>query len=323
MKFNKNYFKPDVIECGGDYEFSTCGSYIGQKDKASMEILSADPTESFYPSVGTSYSAPLVANLAAKIQRSYPDLRAQTIKALIINGASLERVRFEGEYSKLLNKVAGHGVVDHERSVLSDDKMITFVIEDEIEPEKIAVYPLNFPNFLINENLNKRSGILKVTATLCFDFEPILDNQLGYCPIHMAFCFFRNHTADEIQTKEKEIKSLLKSNLIWSQNGRFKSKPIPSSNSQKISFNVDVANLEDEKCTFKIAVNCRILQQLIPGTTTKYDKPHKFSIALTIEEKFNSEGSNGKLYSEMIACNEIINIAAASLQNDILGEAEA
>mgnify|MGYP000110585917 FL=1 len=37
---------------------------------------------------GTSYAAPLAANIAAKIVRIYPGLRMQTVKALIINSAN-------------------------------------------------------------------------------------------------------------------------------------------------------------------------------------------------------------------------------------------
>jgi hypothetical protein len=107
-KINKLYFKPDIIECGGDYEYSLSNSYIGSGSKASMEVLSAIPTESFYNHIGTSFSAPLVANIAAQIQKNYPDIRAQSIKALIINGASLNLIRFPQPLLTLLNKTAGH-----------------------------------------------------------------------------------------------------------------------------------------------------------------------------------------------------------------------
>lgn len=38
---------------------------------------------------GTSYAAPLAANLAAKILRKYPRINMQTVKAIIINSCSM------------------------------------------------------------------------------------------------------------------------------------------------------------------------------------------------------------------------------------------
>lgn len=319
IKINKLYFKPDLIECGGDYEFSGNGQFFGQDVNASMEILSADPTESFYSNIGTSFSAPLIANTAARIQLIYPEIKAQSIKALIINGASLNNIRFSSQHTHLLNKVAGHGISDAEKSVYSSDNRITFLLEDEIEPEKLAVFPLHFPNYLSTEELGKKQGLLLVTATLCFSFEPVMDNQMVYCPIHMAFCFFKNHSPSQILTKEEELNSLIKSTLRWSQNARYKSKPIAAVNTQKLKFQINKSDLIDENGTFKLGVNCRILSQLLPGQNTAYQKAHPFSIAITIEENLQERYTSNKLYQEMIAVNNIINIA----NSEILGDLEA
>lgn len=70
--------------------------------------------------------------------------------------------------------------------------------KDKIGNGKIRVYPINFPEYLVKDDLGKKRGILKVTATLCFKFLPIKNNQLSYNPIHMAFSIFKNHSADDI-----------------------------------------------------------------------------------------------------------------------------
>lgn len=320
-KINKLYFKPDIIECGGDYEFSPNGQFFGQDINASMEILSANPADSFYSNIGTSFSAPLIANTAARIQLQYPDIKSQSIKALIINGASLDNIRFDNQHSHLINKVAGHGLSDAEKSIYSSDNRITFLIEDEIEPEKLAVFPIKFPDYLVNDNLGKKQGILLVTATLCFSFDPILDNQMVYCPIHMAFCFFKNHTSEQILKKEDEINSLLKSTLRWSQNARYKAKPVAAVNTQKLKFQINKDELVDENGVFKLGVNCRILSQLLPGQSTSYEKSHAFSIAITIEENLQKKYTTNKLYQHITEVNEIINIANTELYGDLEAEA--
>jgi len=321
-KINRFYFRPDVIESGGDYEHQ--GRFVGTGSKATMEILSAKPNESFFTNAGTSYSAPLVANIAAQIQRNYPNISTQSIKALIINGASLNMIRFQKQFTRLLSKTAGHGFVDPEKSIYSNENSITFLIEDKISPEEVKLFPLNFPEYLTKLDLGKQNGILKVSATLCFSFLPVLNHQLAYCPVHIAFGLFKNQTGKEILAIENEekggIKSKLKSNSGWSQSARYKARPIPYSNSQKLTFPINVAELLNEENTFKLAVNCRICPQLLPGTEVKYDLPHSFSIAITIEENLKEENLTGQLYAEMESVNFVENISEIDLEGEASAE---
>lgn len=302
-KQNKQLFRPDVIDAGGDYEQS--GFFIGVGESASIEVLSANPAFGFYKDSGTSFSTPLVANTAVQIQKKYPAISAQTIKALIINGASLQNIRFDDNLGPLQNKTVGNGIVKPLKSLNSSDNEITFVIEDKIRPDQMKVFPLNFPTYLTSGNLGKRIGLLKCTATLCFSFEPVMNNHLGYCPLQMAFSIFRNHSGTQILEKEEDIKSKLKSS--WSQNNRWKQKPIPASNTQKISFSISERDLKDEELTFKLAIHCLVNSQLL-GDTKKYAREHPFSMAITIEETLRDAKKTGKLYAEMSAINKVENI---------------
>jgi Subtilase family. len=313
-KINKFYFRPDIIECGGDYEQQ--GRFIGTDTKATMEILSAKPSESFYKEAGTSYSAPLIGNIAAQIQKLYPTLTTQSIKALIINGASLNLIRFPKKFTALLNKTSGYGFPEPEKSIVSSENSITLLIEEEISPEEVKIFPLNFPKYLTEMDLGKRNGILKLNITLCFSFYPLLNHQIAYCPVHIAFGLFKNQTGKEILATEDDVKSKLKSYSGWSQSGRHVSKPIPYSNTQKKSLPINVSELLKEGNTFKLAVNCRINPQLLPGTERYYEKAHKFSIAITIEENLKDENKTGQLYNEMQNVNYVENIATIELEGE-------
>ncbi len=57
----------------------------------------------------------------------------QTIKALIINGASLNTIRFPKNVSHLRSATAGHGFVDIENTLFSDDNSPTLILEDTIK----------------------------------------------------------------------------------------------------------------------------------------------------------------------------------------------
>jgi hypothetical protein len=301
-KSNKNYFKPDVIECGGDLGFYN-PSTIDYMDNSAMAVLSARPELGYILETGTSLSTPLTANLAAKILIQYPSINAQTIKALIINGASLNNIQFPKQVSHLLNVTSGNGFVDVENSLFSNENKATLILEDIISDTDLKIYPVNFPKYLLKDDLGRKKGLVKVTATLCFSFEPLLNNQLSYNPIHMAFSFFKNHNADEINAKNDDLNSKLRTTLSWSQNGRSVSKPIPFSNSQKINFTIDFNHLISENQVLKLAIHCKVSKQIVGGLPTSYPKQFPFSMAITIEE--NTKNKSGKLYNELCAINNV------------------
>ncbi|MFP5439055.1 MAG: S8 family peptidase [Bacteroidia bacterium] len=317
-KKNSLYFKPDIIECGGDYEMDAWGIAIGIN--ATMDVLSADPTESFYQQVGTSFSAPLASNIAAQVLGLYPTLRSQSIKALIVNGASLDNIKFPAPHGTMINRVAGYGMADQQASLVSSDDSITIILEDSIRPEEFKAYPINFPRYLFEGTHNRQRSLVTVTATLCFSFRPVLNNQLAYNPVHMAFSFFRNHQANEILAVTRDINSKLKSTLTWSQNGRNRANPIPYSNTQKIEFPVNLNELVDENGTFKLAINCRICPQLLESVRRLYDYEHNFSIAITIKNNLPGAQFTGRLYNELAAVNNLEDILTATAQGEALAD---
>jgi hypothetical protein len=313
-KTNKNYFKPDIIESGGDVGFYN-STTLDWTDDAAMELISARPEIGLVNEAGTSFATPLAANLAAKIQKQYPELNSQTIKALIINSASLNKIPFDKSIKKLHNRVAGHGFVDNFKSVFSNENSVTLILEDSITDDDLKVYPINFPKYLIDDDLGKQNGIVKVTATLCFSFLPIKNNQLSYNPLHMAFSIFKNHSAEDIIKTNEEVNSKLKSTLSWSQNGRYKSKPLPYSNSQKIILNVNVNDLVNEQNTFKLALHCMVTEQIVGGIPENYPKEFPFSLVINIEE--NTKVKTDKLYDEIQLINEVEAIGELELDTDL------
>ena len=301
-KTNKNYFKPDVIESGGDMGYYNANT-LDWMDEPALTLLSARPEIGIMQEVGTSFAAPLTANLAAKIIKNYPALSNESVKALIINGASLNLIPFATDVSKLRNRVIGNGLVDDLKSLYSDENSATLILEDVIGNGNIRIYPINFPKYLIEDDLGKKRGILKVTATMCFKFLPIKNNQLSYNPIHMAFSIFKNHSADDIMKPDEELKSKLKTTLSWSENGRYVSKPLPYSNTQKIFLNVNVDDLNNEGNTFKLAVHAKLSEQVVGGLPEDYPTEFPFSIVLSIEETIKN--NSGKLYDEIQLINQL------------------
>ena len=228
-QINKHIFKPDIVMPGGDV--------LGQN--ANMQVIGINCGHLDYVfGSGTSYAAPLAANLAAKILYYYPDIKAQTLKALLINSANevnpsyldesvenlkrkaqplypnidrSEKTRLSGLFNTeyLAHTISGHGMPSIEKCLYSNDKRVTFVIEDDITFDSHKVMNLNIPSYL-NLHPNKVKALV-LTATLCYSFNPIYGDSISYLPIHISFNIGNsmnhdNPTANAIEYSTSRIK---------------------------------------------------------------------------------------------------------------------
>ena len=308
-RFSKHLMKPDCCCSAGDYADDTSISNTG------LKVLSSRTGYYFDRSVGTSYSAPLLANLAAKLLKTYPALsnNIQTVKALILNSTFIPATGnlFENLDGMKLTDFIGKGIPDDFYSIYSDENLITLILEDSIFPEEIKAYSIQLPNYL--QSLPHKKGILEVKATLCFKFEPVPHNHLTYCPIHMAFGIFKNVPleSDIINSEEKlehhGINGSSTTNFVfkesWSQDYYFKPKLL--SNAQKMSFNISKQDLINESNEFKITINSKFHKLLNPIQKEEYNLANNFSLVISIREKPIANKISNNLYNEMILINDL------------------
>ena len=318
---NKQLCKPDVIHYGGDFDNSQKKSDLG------IKIMSSDIGEYFKRDVGTSYSTPLLCNLAARLLKAYPNLinNMQTVKALIINSSLIQPFISDYIRSKKICKpyqLIGRGIPNANNCMYSDENNVTLVLEESIAPDDFLVFPVHLPDFL---QASDKRRILKITATLCFKFDPMPNSHLAYCPIHIAFGIFRNLTIEEKDieisengekridiglngNKVEKIKLSSSSDASWSEDYYYKSKPL--SNVQKVSFSISKERLIAENGTFKIAVSSRFNKLLTEEERKKYNHTHPFSIVINIQEN----GNSGHLYDGLCAVNELEAINTVELE---------
>ncbi len=328
----KLFFKPDVISYGGDYD-----NYF-DVSKTGLKVLTTEIGGFFNREIGTSYSAPFVANLAARILKKYPELsdNMQTIKALIINSSEIKE---KNEIIKdIESSVIGNGLPNEQNCLNSTEDRITFILEDRIDPETIKCFSLLLPSYLLD--LTNPQSIIEFTSTLCFSFSPINKSQFTYCPIHLAFGFFDNLPLEQYKTKESgeilknangtpqesfginyNAMDKIKLKNSWSQDYYYKPKVL--SNSQKVSFKLTKKFLEKNvdnngNIKVKIALNCKCHKLLdeIEKINLKSNSI-KFSLVTTIEELPYKSETTGRLYQEMKLINnlEIINELKLDVEN--------
>lgn len=326
---NKKLFKPDICNNAGDYDRTLDPSTTG------LKILSALNGIFFNRDVGTSFSSPLTANLAAKLLRVYPNLRhnMQTVKALIINSSNNDGIdtALSGLNNVQPNAIAGHGLPDVEKCLFSNENRVTLILEDVITADQIKGYPINIPKYLLDSQIT--NALLKVNATLCFKFEPLKNQHLAYCPIHIAFGVFKNVPLNaylksgngEIIRNERNLPISVGINdnktshfvfhKSWSQDYYYKPKML--SNVQKISFNISKKVLIEQDNILKIAVNAKLHKVLNDLDRRNYLNKHiSFSIVFTIEETPVKNTNSNRLYNELTAINnlEAINVIEAELE---------
>jgi hypothetical protein len=306
-RISKHLSKPDIAFPGGDVDLSVSSEFTG------IKVISTQTGIFFDRECGTSYSAPLLANLAVKIIRTYPALKnnMQSVKALIVNSSitpNLGDAFIDGivDYRKLIGK----GIPDAAKAIFSNNDSVTMLLEDAIEPDQIQIYQLNIPEYL--QNLERKGSVIEISATICYNFLPVQESHIGYCPVCIAFGFFNN---SEINNQRSEAIKL-RSGVSWSEDYYYGTKLL--SNCQKATFRLSKEILAREQFVLKIAVKCQIHKLLSRIQKAELSREYPFSIAITISELPDKGVLSGNLYSELEAINRLENIAdlEATLENE-------
>lgn len=295
-------------------------------------------------SSGTSFATPLAVNLAAKIVSLYPTIKMQTVKALIINGAESlnsnyldqliedlkqqdagrplndlsrsEKIALSKKYSlKRLNQVvSGHGVPDSNKCLYSDEKRVILLVEDSLMYDCHKVVNLNLPSYLFRHS---KAIALKITATLCYKFSPVLGNSLGYNPVHISFnignSIVKSNPAANAEAyakcrKEKDnSKMAIKSSFFSWSDDFYPASNKMFSNVQKFQANLSASEAQKIEGQLSVIVRCTVRNDTI--LAEKVQKEHEFSLVFCVEETTCEELTGKDLYSEMMAINQLEAIA--------------
>jgi hypothetical protein len=320
IRGNSKLRKPDLLFESGDYSLDNRYGGITNEGNAGLKVLSASPGNYFMLRPGTSFSGPLIANIAAKIKRSYPGLKMSSIKSVLINSAVEPKFKsvFNQFTKNFERRLIGYGIPDENLAVYSNEDRITLVIEDSITPGEIKGYPINLPPYL--NDLERPSSVIELSATLCFHFRPNTTSQLEYCPIHIAFGVFKNLPIEGEQGRmgiNNSRSSLIKINGKegWSQDGYFKKSNL--SNSQKILFRIAKNHLISENNTFKLAISSRLHPNLPLYLNTIYSESVQYSLVIRIEEIPHKGVLTSQLYNEIQLINTLEAITEIELEAEL------
>jgi hypothetical protein len=195
--------KPEVVDFAGDMRFER-GRVIAENPAyAGLPTTAKDfgpPAGRLFRVVsGTSFAAPRVANLAARLFKEFPLASSNLIRALIAGSAKIPQSRpqyFLGKqlWDEDVLRVYGYGQADFERARWSDANEVLLLTDSAIEVDSFQIFtiPSLPPEFLTARG----SGLISVTLA----FDPPTRHTRGdsYLGITMEFLLFRNTAPETI-----------------------------------------------------------------------------------------------------------------------------
>ena len=194
--------KPDVVDFAGDIRFERGRAIWFPAQHAGLPTTSktfAPPDGQLFRTVaGTSFSAPRVANLAARLFRDFPSASANLIRALIASSARIPTDRppqltHRTDDADVL-QIYGYGIPHYERARFSAGNEVLLLAEEEIRLDTFQVFSLPaFPE----EYLSVR-GDREISVTLAFDPPTRQTRSDSYLGVRMYAHLFRNIAAGDL-----------------------------------------------------------------------------------------------------------------------------
>ncbi len=195
--------KPEVVDYAGDLRFERGSIRTNSSDYAGVPTTAknfAPPDGRLFRTVaGTSFAAPRVANLAARLFREFPTASSNLIRALIVDSARLPTNRppvfsEKESWEKNLLRVYGYGQPDFTRARWSDTNETLLMTDGLIDLDSFQIFTLpSLPEEFLTA---KGSGYICVTLA----FDPPTRHTRGdsYLGVTMEFALFRNISPEDI-----------------------------------------------------------------------------------------------------------------------------
>ncbi len=178
------FIKPDLVNYDSNHKTDfTC--------EENGVLMASTDSNQITSMPGTSFSAPLVTHDLILLHNKYPDLNANSLKALLIHSAD-KNIGTGIRSKKIRERLIGHGLPDVEKIMYSDNHRSTILIEDEVFVGKEKTIRFPVPS-CISGSSKKRMRISKTVV-----YNPIVNgkNPRMYNPISLFTQLVRSDDAD-------------------------------------------------------------------------------------------------------------------------------
>lgn len=195
--------KPEFVHYGGSHIFDRSSPRPIHHDiGTAIMSLSHRPLERLFAyNVGTSFAAPRVARLAAKLENKLVhefniDPHPNLIRALLATSARIPEpsrnvLDTTGDRHAAV-KVCGYGLPDEDLSLYSADRRVTLFAQSDIQVDNFHIYSIPIP-----ESFRYAQGTRTITLALAFD-PPVAGRRLDYLGVEMSMFLVRGKTSEEV-----------------------------------------------------------------------------------------------------------------------------
>ncbi|WP_318701336.1 MULTISPECIES: S8 family serine peptidase [unclassified Roseofilum] len=199
--------KPDLVEFGGDFILERDRIDCNDSGPAIITLNKNFQGSSLFKAyVGTSFSAPRVANLAAKLFTKFPNASSNLIRSLIADSAQIP-TNMPSSLDKDLSKqkIYGYGQPNFERAAYSTENQVLLVEDHQ---------SLSVGNYCIYEvpalprEFVKTKGTKTLSVTLAFDPPTRHTRGDSYLGITMEFHLFKNVAKEKLAQAFTDAKKI-------------------------------------------------------------------------------------------------------------------
>jgi hypothetical protein len=204
--------KPEFADYGGNYTFAGVGSSIRRTEAdagVAVMSLSHQPLQQLFGyDAGTSYAAPRVSRLAAKLWVHLRDTlevepRPNLVRALLASSAEApEEARallgaHGGETT--VRRVCGYGLPDEDQALNSTGRRVTLVAQATQQIDTLTLWEVPIPPEFIEARGPKR-----IVVALAFD-PPVRRRRASYLGVELRFDLLRGRSPAEIEAAYRAI----------------------------------------------------------------------------------------------------------------------
>lgn len=217
----KGAIKPDFVDFGGNYAYDIntpttiydkwLGQIITNHDFQGKSLFRLDN--------GTSFSAPRVSHLAARLWQLMPQARADTIRAILAAHArhpinddqknELLKILPNDKDQRQFLQLYGHGKIDDEWLFASGEEAVTLFAEDAITNNENHFYELPLPE----EFISGQKRLRRYTVALSH-MPAVRPSRLDYLATRLFFRVKIAASIDEMATAFSDKESADKANEV-------------------------------------------------------------------------------------------------------------
>jgi hypothetical protein len=194
--------KPELCEYGGNLVYDGYTHRTRSSSESSIVSLNRDYVQRlFQTDAGTSYAAPKVAHIAARVWSGFPQGGTNLIRSLLAASATVPEEALQilnpvGESA--VRQLCGYGVPSHDRALHSDANRVVLYAQGELPFDMFHIYEVPIPDEIYNVG-----GQRRISVTLAFD-PPVRHSRLDYLGTKMSFRLIRGKSIGEVEAAFKK-----------------------------------------------------------------------------------------------------------------------